>query len=189
MTFEKAKLIPRLGLSSGVLLLAFFLACAILTIDFFSKSYVAQHLPLITFAPPVYPYGGIPVFNDIAGIDFSINHAINKGAAWGILAAFQHWLLVFRILVIIFMIGFLAFFNKQPAKVLPFTAIIAGASGNVIDYFVYGHVVDMFHFEFGSYSYPIFNVADSAIFCGIVCLFFQAFYHSKKNPSLRKTAG
>lgn len=113
-----------------------------------------------------YPYGGIGIFPDFHGIEFSIVHATNKGAAWGAFSEFSSWLLVLRILLI----GFLLFyyFKHQSLSIrFPLALIIAGALGNVIDIFLYGHVVDMIHFIFFGYDYPVFNIADSAICIGV----------------------
>jgi len=139
--------------------------------DYFSKAYVQDHLPLIQYASSEYPYGGIPVFKGILGIDFSINYATNKGAAWGLFASFQSYLLYFRLALIGALLTFLLFFNKEKKHLLAFTLILSGAIGNVIDTFAYSYVIDMFYFKFGSYSYPIFNVADACIFCGTLLLF------------------
>ncbi len=49
-------------------------------------------------------------------------------------------------------------------------AIAGGAVGNVIDRLHYGAVVDFIHAHAFGYSWYIFNVADSAIFCGVLAL-------------------
>jgi signal peptidase II len=146
----------------------------VLCLDFFSKAYVHNHISLISMSSPFYPYGGIGVFHNWHGIDFSINHAINKGAAWGILSSFQHYLLYFRMLVIGGMVFYVFFWNKHSSKSTPLVLVIAGAIGNVADYFIYGHVVDMFHFKFWNYVFPVFNVADSSIFCGVAWLLIRS---------------
>ena len=48
--------------------------------------------------------------------------------------------------------------------------ILGGAAGNLWDRVVDGRVVDFLHFYIGSYSWPDFNVADSAIVIGAVLL-------------------
>jgi signal peptidase II len=163
----------------------FLLALLVFCLDFFSKSYVHSSIPLIGQGAPDFPYGGIGVFQQWMGIDFSINHVINRGAAWGILSSLQEPLLYFRILVIGGLLTHLLFFNRIQARVIPFILILAGAIGNVVDFFVYGHVIDMFYFVFWGYSYPLFNIADSAIFSGIALLLFQAIV-SKEKLSHRK---
>lgn len=122
-----------------------------------------------------YPYGGIPVFKSFLGIDFSIVHQINTGAAWGMFSNFQDYLLFFRVITIGIILSYLVFFNKTPLRRFPLLLILSGAIGNVADYFIYGHVVDMFYFNFWGYSYPVFNIADSAIFCGVAMLLFQSY--------------
>lgn len=51
--------------------------------------------------------------------------------------------------------------------------IMGGATGNLIDYFRFGYVIDMFHFTFWGYSFPVFNFADAAISIGALCLLFS----------------
>lgn len=158
-------------------LIAIAVGLLIFFIDFFSKKYVYNHIPM--GYSPIYPYGGIGVFKDFFGIDFSINHAMNKGAAWGTFSDFQLYLLIMRIILIIGMLVYIVFFNTRKNWIIPFAMIIAGALGNVLDYFIYGHVIDMFHFIFWGYDYPVFNVADSAIFIGISWLLITSWGESK----------
>ena len=112
------------------------------------KSYVHREIPLITSSMMVYPYGGVAFFRDWHGIDFSLVHAINKGAAWGILSSFQDYLLYLRVAIIGGLITYLCFVQASLYRKWSLLLITAGACANVIDYFVYGHVVDMFYFVF-----------------------------------------
>lgn len=161
--------------SSSGYRLALFLGFFILLADALSKLYVHQYLPMMNRQLLWYPYGGLGVFKDFFGIEFSITHATNRGAAWGILANWQHSLLYLRIALIAAMLIYTCLFNKKKGWTIPFFLIIAGAIGNVLDFFFYGHVVDMLHFKFWDYDYPVFNVADSAIFIGIAWLLFSSF--------------
>lgn len=154
----------------------------IFAIDFFSKAYVHSHIPFMNWASPFYPYGGVPVFHNWMGIDFSINHVVNKGAAWGMLASWQNALLYVRFLVIGCIIAYFLFSPSAKSKQIPLVLIISGAMGNVLDYFLYGHVIDMFHFKFWDYTYPVFNVADAAIFCGITWLFLKSSKSKRDEP-------
>lgn len=163
----------RLNTSSRVGYGVFFIALSILFLDLLSKYLTQHYLPLIYSQPEIYPYGGIGVFKNFLGIEFSITHAINFGAAWNILNQYQIFLLVFRIFLVAGLAVYVFFFNKTSSQVIPLVFIIAGALGNIVDYFLYGHVVDMFHFVFWGYRYPVFNVADSAITLGIIGIFLQ----------------
>jgi signal peptidase II len=153
------------------------LVLLVLAIDFLTKYLTQHHLPLVYSQADIYPYGGIGVFKNFFGVQFSLIHSINYGAAWGILHHHQFSLMIFRILLVLFLIGYTCFFNKKKYQLVPMALIIAGASGNILDYFLYGHVVDMFYFIFWGYSYPVFNVADSAITLGILGLLFQNWRH------------
>ena len=111
----------------------------------------------------------IDIFN-IFGINFSIGHVHNLGAAWGVLQNYHDVLFVFRCIFVIVFSTYIFFFNKKQSYNVPFCLIITGAVGNILDFIIYGFVVDMFHFNFWGYDYPLFNVADSSIFVGVVWL-------------------
>ena len=121
-----------------------------------------------------YPYGGIGVFSDFLGIQFSLVHVTNRGAAWSVFSGYQSYLMIFRMALIAGIAIYLFFYNKNKLIVLPFTLILAGAVGNILDYFVYGHVVDMFYFNLWGYSYPVFNIADTAVTVGVAWLLLQS---------------
>jgi signal peptidase II len=60
--------------------------------------------------------------------------------------------------------------NERPWMSFAFSLILGGAIGNLADRITTGEVVDFLDFRFGSYHYPIFNVADSAIVVGVSIL-------------------
>ena len=65
--------------------------------------------------------------------------------------------------------------------------LLAGIAGNLTDRMRLGFVVDFIDVQFGSWHYPTFNVADSAICIGAVLLIFDLFL-SKKKKALEKAA-
>lgn len=153
------------------LLFAFylFLGMGLLYADFYSKAVCYQLLPSAEI--PLYPYHKeMAVFQDFLGIDFYITLTMNKGAAWGLFSAFQLPLLCLRSLVVIALLVYLLFFLKERHKTLPFFFIIVGALGNIVDFFLYGSVVDFLHFNFWGYHFPVFNLADSFITIGVISL-------------------
>lgn len=156
-----------IGIASGVFLL-----------DFFSKLLTHFYIPRMDHETLWYPYGGIPVFKNFFGVEFSISHAVNYGAAWGLGASYQYELLLLRVALVCCLVIYLFFLNSNRFATIPLIFITTGAIANIVDYFVYGHVVDMFHFVFWGYDYPVFNVADSAIFIGIGCLLFLSWFPS-----------
>jgi len=57
--------------------------------------------------------------------------------------------------------------------------ILGGALGNVIDRLRLGYVVDFIQVMFGSWPFPSFNVADSAISVGAAFLIIDALFLSR----------
>lgn len=55
--------------------------------------------------------------------------------------------------------------------------ILGGALGNLYDRLTYGYVVDFLDFYVGSYRWPTFNVADSAISTGVFLLAVEILRH------------
>lgn len=147
----------------------------VLAADYFLKHWINQSIPLMSQSPHFYPYGGIGIFKDFLGIEFSINHHINTGAAWG---TFQSWptlLLFSRLILISVMLGYFLFGKIEKEYNLPIVLILSGAVGNIFDYFLYGHVIDMFHFVLWGYDFAVFNLADTAICLAVGWLIILAF--------------
>lgn len=127
-----------------------------------------------------YPYGGIGLFQNFLGIEFSLSHATNTGAAWGMLGSHPFFLIILRLFLIVGLFVYMLFYNRQRSW-QPFLALIlAGAIGNVIDFFLYGHVVDMLHVVLWGYDFPVFNVADLAISIGVISLFILTLFDTRK---------
>ena len=102
---------------------------------------------------------------------FNITYVRNTGAAFSIFAGERGLLLIVSILIIS-LIVYYVYKNKPKNKLemLGYSMILGGAIGNFIDRIVYGYVIDFFDFYIFGYDYPIFNMADSFIFIGVVLL-------------------
>jgi signal peptidase II len=57
--------------------------------------------------------------------------------------------------------------------------LLGGATGNVTDRILHGAVTDFFEVWFGSYHYPAFNVADSAITIGATLIILDVLFGRK----------
>ena len=55
------------------------------------------------------------------------------------------------------------------------SSILGGAIGNVVDRVLYGYVVDFLDFHWAGWHFPAFNVADSAITAGAICMVLDEF--------------
>lgn len=164
-----------------------FYAALLFLLDVVTKYWVETHLLKVDYAYPFYPYGGIGIFQNFLGIDFTINRISNAGGAWGIFSSYPIALLYLRIGIIFSLFIYTIFFNKERKKSIPLMLILLGASANVLDFFIYGSVVDMFHFMLGNYSFPVFNVADMMIFFGVSTLLIQSMMEKFK-PAKRSHA-
>lgn len=164
----------------------FLLFLILIGIDAATKFYVFHSIPKMSWRYPFYPFGGIGVFDNFFGISFSINLVENTGAAWGMFSSFPNVLFFIRFSIIIGLVIYLLIFNKERRREIPLLLIITGAIGNILDFVFYKKVIDMFHFMFWGYSYPVFNFADFFITIGIVWLFFTFFIkkiNEKKNEN------
>jgi signal peptidase II len=122
--------------------------------------------------------------------DFTLLY--NPGAAFSFLAqadGWQRWF--FTILGLgasVFIVWMMHKSRSNKRLMLALTLILGGALGNVIDRIAYGHVVDFLDFHWDWLSpvffqghFPAFNVADSAISVGAVCLILDELIRVRKS--------
>ncbi|MEE4569495.1 signal peptidase II [Paenibacillus polymyxa] len=123
-------------------------------------------------------YEQIPVIGNF----FLITSHRNRGAAFGILEG-QRWLfIVITIVVVIGIVWYLRKTVRAGQKLLPvaLSLVLGGAVGNFLDRAISGEVVDFAQFNFGSYTFPIFNVADSAIVIGVALIILDTMLESRR---------
>src|SRR5919108_4724754 len=100
---------------------------------------------------------------------FRITHVENRGAAFGLFAdSPSEWkiagLVLFSIVALV-VVSALLWRNSHSMNTtgIGLALILGGAIGNLWDRLLSGRVVDFLLFYVGSYHWPAFNVADSAI--------------------------
>ena len=111
----------------------------------------------------------------------------NTGAAFGFLNDAAGWQNIFFIIValvagvvILFMLRRL---NPHDAMMaVGLTLILGGAAGNLADSLIHGYVIDFIDVYYGSWHWPAFNIADTAITVGAVLLVLDALGFGKKSP-------
>lgn len=135
----------------------------IIVADQLSKAVIADKIPVST---------SIPV---VPGL-FDLTHVKNRGAAFGLFATLDHPLRTVLLNAIAFLV-FLAVLVYAFRAAVTFTRlqsglalILGGAVGNLIDRVRLGSVTDFLDFYLGTYRWPAFNVADSAITVGVLLL-------------------
>jgi signal peptidase II len=121
----------------------------------------------------------IPIIDEI----FYITSHRNRGAAFGILQNQRFFFIIITVIVV----GAVVYYMQKHAsdKFLKFALalVLGGAIGNFSDRLLRGEVVDFLDVYIGSYDFPIFNVADSALVIGVGLIFIQSFMESKKKET------
>ncbi len=129
---------------------------------------------LLTFRQSVYV---MPFF------DFTLLY--NRGAAFSFLSDQEGWQRWFFILlafgVVAVMLAWISRLRREEKwTAVALALIIGGALGNVIDRILFGHVIDFIHLHYEAYYWPAFNIADSAIFLGVVFMLYDALVLARK---------
>jgi signal peptidase II len=157
------------------------IAAAAIVLDQLTKLWIVDSIP----------NGGsvtvLPVLNII--------HTYNPGAAWSMFAnagGAQRW--VFSGLAVVVSVVLVYWLRRlslasQRVLVAGLTLILGGAIGNVIDRLRLGHVVDFVQVHWGNSYFPAFNVADSAISIGAVCVVLDALLEAQRERKLKSVAG
>jgi signal peptidase II len=105
---------------------------------------------------------------------FNLVRAHNTGAAFSFLAAasgWQRWLFAgIAVAAVVFILYLLRKHAGQRMFSFSLACILGGAVGNLVDRLMHGYVVDFLQFHWQDWYFPAFNVADSAITVGAVCL-------------------
>jgi signal peptidase II len=113
---------------------------------------------------------------------FHLSHVYNNGAAFSLFSDTPspekvRWMLIGFSLVAIAIV--LVVFMKAGRRVnltsIALALVLGGAIGNLYDRLAYRYVIDFLAFNFSSYHYPDFNVADSCIVIGAGLLLIEVF--------------
>jgi signal peptidase II len=116
---------------------------------------------------------------------FNVVRAHNTGAAFSFLASaggWQRWFFTgIGIVAALFIVWLLRSHGGQRLFSFALACILGGAIGNVIDRTLHGYVVDFLDFHWAGWHFPAFNVADSAITVGAVCLILDELLRVRKS--------
>lgn len=116
---------------------------------------------------------------------FNVVRAHNTGAAFSFLASaagWQRWLFTaIGVTAALFILWMLKSHAGQKLFSFALACILGGAVGNVIDRLLHGYVVDFLDFHYGGWHFPAFNMADSAITIGAICLILDELLRVKRS--------
>jgi len=126
------------------------------------------------------PYLDYPVIGNF----FKLTLVYNKGILFGIrlFPTELAWLYPTVMIGIMVMVLVALAFEKTWPNTVAYGMILGGALGNLIDRFRIGRVVDFLNFGIGDARWPYFNLADSAIICGIITIIVFSFGKKKEEP-------
>jgi len=107
---------------------------------------------------------------------FSLNYTTNKGISFGL---FQGSTIIISVISVI-VLGLLYYYRKEfENKEIFLTLIVSGIIGNLIDRIFLGYVRDFFDLHW----FPVFNVADSLMFIGVVGFIIAYIIAEKKKTN------
>jgi signal peptidase II len=135
------------------------------------KMAVEAYLPLQELVP-VIPYLGL-------------YRTYNLGVAFSMLDDMgSSFIIGMRVVIVAFVLWLWRRTPKDRAFAhAGFAFIIAGAFGNIIDKLVYGHVVDYILFYTQTWSFAVFNLADSFITVGAGCVILDEILGSRRKEA------
>ena len=158
------------------IVLFIFGAIAVIVLDQITKAVITEKL---------FMYGSHKVIDGF----FNLVYVMNPGAAFGFLAGapeiFRYLFFIsITVLAILLIIYYILKSKSQDVLiVISLTLIFGGAVGNLIDRIRFGAVVDFLDFYIGTWHWPAFNVADSAISVGAVLMIWEMLVSRKKTSS------
>ena len=88
----------------------------------------------------------------------------------------------------LFLVYYFMIHNKKLSwlEKVGYGLFIGGVLGNLWDRFWLGFVIDYLDFNFGSYYFPVFNLADIAIVCSVILLLFDGWRGEKDGKNGNK---
>ena len=153
------------------------LALVVVVLDQASKAWVRANVPLS---------GELALWPGVV----HLSHVLNRGAAWNMLAG-QRWLLV---AITVAVIGGIVAASRHLVTrgvicVLAVGLIMGGAVGNLFDRIAHGAVTDMIDVDTSwnfLRTFPVFNLADSALTLGVVLLLLHSLRSETSRDAVRE---
>lgn len=105
----------------------------------------------------------------------------NKGASFSILSGYVSLLIIISFMALFFIIEYInKKKNMKNIESVSYYLVLSGLLGNLIDRIFRQGVIDFLDFKIFGYDYPIFNIADIFIVCGIFIIIFLEFRGEKE---------
>ena len=122
-------------------------------------------------------YASVKIIDDF----FYLTLVKNKGASFGILTGNILLLIIVSFIALFFILGYInKKKNMKKIESVSYSLVLGGLFGNLIDRIFRQEVIDFLDFKIFGYDYPIFNIADIFIVCGIFIIIFLEFRGEKE---------
>jgi signal peptidase II len=152
----------------------FLISLLVIVLDRCSKLWVVAH---------IQPGAAIPVIPHV----FRLTHVLNFGAAFSMFASSTspdtvRWCLIgFSMIAAVAVVVLIWKWGRSLTLTsFALSLILGGAIGNLYDRAKFKFVVDFLEVHIGSYHWPDFNVADSAIVVGACLLLLETLWPRKE---------
>ena len=118
---------------------------------------------------------------------FDLTHLTNKGAAWGMFHDLPWIPFGISIAAFVLLIVFLRKLSSGwPERCFALLMVASGIVGNCTDRLWHGAVIDFLRFYWHNLEWPSFNVADSAICCGVTLFVISSFLRPENKSKAKK---
>lgn len=105
---------------------------------------------------------------------FSIDLVFNRGISWGLLHSDNPTVFACVNSAVLFVIASLIIHSivrmMQKNCIIGEVMVFAGAVSNYIDRYYYGGVIDFISISYQDWCFPVFNLADIFIVCGVMLM-------------------
>ena len=140
-----------------------YMAALVALMDQFSKKWLLNEVMVPPHTVPVTSF-------------FNLVLSWNKGVTFGLFNHNRPWMsyvfIAVAIVILSLLLRWLARATSLPLA-LGLGLVMGGAVGNIIDRLQYGAVIDFLDFYGNGYHWYTFNLADSAIVCGVGLLMIE----------------
>jgi signal peptidase II len=139
----------------------------IVGLSIFSIDRITKQIALTRLADGVYQYTSF----------LSGQLVINRGISWGMFHS-SSTAIFFIVSLVIALITYYVFRHavylaQRGFFVIGHVCVVAGSLSNLIDRIFYHGVIDFILISYHHFSWPVFNIADAAIVCGVMIMIKQ----------------
>jgi signal peptidase II len=111
---------------------------------------------------------------------FNLTYVHNTGAAFSFLSdagGWQRWFFSCLAMLIstVIAVWLARLKHHETLMAIALSLVLGGAIGNLIDRLAYGYVIDFLDIYYGTWHWPAFNIADSAITLGVMLMLAESF--------------